>query len=316
MSVFTTVPTEALEPWLQGYAVGSLLELRGIASGVENTNYFLTTTHATCVLTLFENIPAAELPYFLELMDHLAAHGIPCPRPLANLRDEFLNELCGKPACLVTRLSGASVTRPDATACAELGGMLAGLHLAGQSFPRQRSNPRGPQWWKAVAAELRPHLGEDDLTLLREELRIQALFRLSDLPRGVIHADLFRDNVLFDAGRISGIIDFYYACSDAWLYDLAITANDWCLDEDAAPDRERLAALLGSYHRVRPLSAIERGAWPVMLRAGALRFWLSRLYAYHFPRPGELTHAKDPDHFRRVLQGHVGRQALLQRLWV
>ncbi len=317
MSVYTTVTPEELRTWLKSYySLGVLTDLQGIASGIENTNYFVTTSHGRFVLTLFEKLARDDLPYFINLIAHLARHGIPCPSPIATLQNDYLNQLNGKPACIVSCLKGASITAPTADHCAQVGEMLANMHLAGASYPSHMPNPRGPAWWRATAPQVMPKLDADDAALLTEELRFQSLYRHEDLARGVIHADLFRDNILFDGDKLAGVIDFYYACDDVWLYDLAITVNDWCVTEQSELDLERMQAMLSAYHAVRPLTAIERGAWPVMLRAGTLRFWLSRLYDFHFPREGELTHAKDPNHFQRLLRHYVANHGDLTRHWV
>ena len=316
MSVFTTVAPEQMSAWLKSYSIGTLIELEGIADGIENTNYFVTTTHGRYVLTLFEKLKAHELPFYLNLMAHLVRHGIPCPQPIANLGNDYLGELNGKPASIVTCVPGADLKQVSAGHCATIGALLAELHLAGKSYRAEMPNPRGPRWWQAAVPRVLPFLDQHEAALLKEEVRFQSLYRFEDLPRGVIHADLFRDNVLWEGGRVGGIIDFYFACDDVLLYDVAIAVNDWCLTADATLDRERTTALLGAYRSVRPFTVIERGAWPVMLRAGALRFWVSRLYDLHLPRPGKLTHAKDPQHFQRILESHVAREAELRKQFV
>jgi homoserine kinase type II len=304
LSVYTPVSEGQLAAWLKGYGVGALERLEPVESGIENTNYFVTTAQGRYVLTLFERIPARELPFYLGLMAHLARHGIPCPAPVADGADRYLSVLNGKPAALVTRLEGASLERPGEAQCAQLGALLARLHLAGRSFDGYLENPRGARWRRAVAAELAPHLDAPARELLEAELAQAARPRFPDLPRGPVHADLFRDNALFSQGRLSGVVDFYFAGVDCLLFDLAVCANDWCL-VDPARDRRlepgRLGALLGAYHALRPLAALERGAWPAMLRGAALRFWLSRLHDYHLPRPGALVRVHDPEHFRDLL---------------
>lgn len=309
MSVFTTVTAEDLGKWLDNYSIGTLLTLQGIAAGIENTNYFVTTTSGRHVLTLFEKLKPQELPFYLDLMAHLSGRGIPCPDPIPDRKGRLLGELNGRPAALVSFLAGKDIARAEPRHCAQVGAMLAAMHIAGRSYAADMDNPRGPKWWKSVMPEIMPFLAAEDATLLREEVRFQSLYRFSDLPRGAIHADLFRDNVLFDEGRISGVIDFYFACTDVFLYDVAITVNDWCVEADGRLDPVRAAALLDAYRGVRPFAAIERGAWPVMLRAAALRFWVSRLHDFHLPRPGELTHAKDPGHFRQILEGHIAHES-------
>lgn len=305
MSVYTPVSDAELAAWLGSYSVGRLVSCEPIEAGIENTNYFVTTTQGRYVLTLFERLPADELPFYINLMAHLARHGIPCPAPIADLSDQYLRRLNGKPAALVTRLSGRSVERPGRAECAELGALLGRMHLAARSYPAYLENPRGARWWRVAAREVEPFLDGSRKALLEAELEFQAQHRFPDLPRAPVHADLFRDNALFEEGRISGVIDFYFAGVDCLLYDIAVCVNDWCLvdaDADHALDEERTGALLAACHVVRPFNALERDAWPAMLRAAALRFWLSRLHDFHLPRPGMLVHAHDPEHFRDILE--------------
>lgn len=301
MSVFTPVPESVLSDWLKNYAIGRLVELKGISAGVQNSNFFVTTTLGRYVLTLFEGISRAELPYYLHLMAHLARHGLPVPAPIANRDNEYLGTVEGKPAVLVMRLQGASVEEPGIGQCARVGAMLAGLHLAGQSYGRRQPNPRGPQWREEAAAHVRDHLVADERALLDAEIAFQAGIAVDTLPAGAIHADLFRDNVLWDGEHIGGVIDFYFAGHDALLFDVAVTVNDWCTTADGALDPARTAALLAAYHAERPFDDTERVAWPAMLRAAALRFWLSRAVDFHLPRDGEMVLVKNPDEYRDIL---------------
>ncbi len=308
MAVFTTVTPDQLSIWLENFDLGKLVDLQGIASGIENTNYFVTTEKGSYVLTLFEKLKAEELPYYLNLMAHLASRGIPCPNPVPDHQRNLLRCLNGKPATIVTKLKGKSIEYPDAHHCSRIGAMLARIHVEGRSFADSMENPRGAKWWGSALPEILPYTDGDEGRLLEEEILYQSEFDHIDLPEGVIHADLFRDNALFDQDSIGGLIDFYFACNDWLLLDVAITVNDWCLDSSKRLDRAKVIALLSAYDEVRKLTEAERKAWPRMLRRAALRFWVSRLYDYYLPRPGELVHAKDPDHFRAILEGHVSDQ--------
>lgn len=307
MSVFTTVTIQQLQIWLEGYAIGELLELKGISAGITNTNYFVTTSQNRYVLTLFEQNSLQELPFYIDLMDHLAHHDVPCPQPIGNKKGETLHMLNGKPAVLISCLSGRDVEAPTARHCSEVGAVLAKMHIAGLSFKEKNTaqphrNPRDVMWRQKTAAMVLPHLSLEDQTLLKATLQFQENLDLSMLPSGVIHADLFRDNVLFDGNKVGGLIDFYYAYRDAFVYDLAITVNDWCVQPDGKLDAEKLDAMLQAYQSVRPLVPAEQAAFNSMLRIAALRFWLSRLYDKIYPQDGELTHAKDPDHFKNILK--------------
>ncbi len=304
MSVYTKIEPQQLEEFLNHYNLGNLIKYNGINAGIENTNYFVSTSSGEFVLTLFEGLTATELPYFLKFMAYLAEHDIPSAHPIADNNGEYLRELKGKPAALVERLSGTDVKEPKIIQCQEIGKALANLHLISPDFPHHRPNGRGPHWWKITAERVLPLMTAADAKLLKAELEFQYNYQLVKLPTGVIHADLFRDNALFEGDKLSGIIDFYYACNDILIYDLAVTVNDWCVQADGSLDTKRVNALLESYIKQRPLSDLELETWSTMLRAAALRFWLSRLQDLHFPRPGELTHIKNPDVFRNILQGH------------
>lgn len=312
MSVYTRIERNDLEEFLHHYPLGTLVSFEGIRAGIENTNYFVTTAAAPgaaapaqFVLTLFEQLKYDELPYFLDLMAFFAERGIPSAHPLADHQQHYLRVLHGKPAALVQRLNGTSTEYPTPPQCRALGDALGRLHVAGQKYPSHRTNTRGLQWWQTTMNTVLPHLTDEDATLLREEVRFQTAFHTTPaakaLPRGVIHADLFRDNALFMGDTLTGIIDFYYACDDVLLYDVAVTVNDWCSQPDGSLNNALAATLLQAYQQQRPFNTAEHDAWPVILRAAALRFWLSRLHDLHFPRPGEITHIKDPEVFKHIL---------------
>jgi homoserine kinase type II len=304
MSVFTKVSYAELRVFLERYPFGELLGYQGIGEGVENTNYFVDTADGRWVMTLFERTPEEELPYFLALMDHLAARGFPCPAPARLHNGELLTELNGRPAAMVHRLAGNSVLFPSLEQCAGVGRALGEMHLAARNFPGHRANGRGAAWREETARLLLPMMDAATAALVSDELRAQARIDWSRLPQGVIHADLFRDNVLFVEERLSGVIDFYYACNDALLYDLAVAVNDWCSEPDGRPNPARLSALTDAYTAVRAPEPAEVELWPLVLRAAAMRFFLSRLHDWKFPREGDLVHIKDPKQYQRILEHH------------
>jgi homoserine kinase type II len=305
MSVFTPVSDADARALLEHYALGELERLEGIAQGVENTNYFLTTTTGEYVLTLFEHIPRADLPFYVGLMDHLAHRDVVCPQPMRRENGEMLAEVNGKPACIVTRLPGAPRARPDAGDCRTVGEILARIHVGAVDYDAGLANWRGREWRESFAATLAPKLAAAENELIASENRYQAMHDDSVLPQGVIHGDLFHDNVLWDDEGHGGVIDFYFACDDVLLYDVAIAVNDWCVMPDASLDAGRAAAFIEGYEEARPLEDLEREMWPVMLRRAALRTWMGRLGYNHFPRESHMTIPKDHAFSRRLLERHI-----------
>ena len=317
MAVFTAVTDTDLAAWLDHYELGQVVDFRGIASGIENSNFFLTTTQGEYILTLFEQLSASQLPFYLEMMQHLAAHGVPVPDPIPRRDGALFGMLLGKPTAIVTKLAGAAVMAPGPTHCAEVGQMLARLHLGGRTFSRHQPNLRSLPWWQETQAAVEPFLGEAQRSLLHDELEFQSAFFASNdyraLPEGPCHCDLFRDNVLFvktdQAGghdQLGGFFDFYFAGNDKWLFDLAVCVNDWCVDLDSGVlDAERTHAMLRAYQTVRPFTEEEVRHWRTMLRAGALRFWVSRLYDFYRPRSAEMLKPHDPTHFERILRERI-----------
>ena len=314
MAVFTEVSADEAAALTLRLGAGELVSLTGIAAGIENTNYFVSTRSGDWVLTLFERLTAAELPFYLGLMQHLAQRGLPVPEPRADAQGRLLHQVAGKPAALVNRLPGQHQLAPDLHHCAQLGSLLARQHLAVADFSLLQANPRGLTWWQAMAPQLLPHLAPSQQHLLKDELDFQQHLAVSAayaaLPCGAVHADLFCDNVLFDGlpghEKLTGCFDFYFAGIDSFAYDLAVCLNDWCLDaDDASLDEARAQALLQAYLRHRPLTANESRLMPATLRAAALRFWLSRLSDWFLPRAATLLRPKDPAHFERILRARI-----------
>lgn len=319
MSVYTTIERDELEAFLANYSVGSLDEYQGISDGIENTNYFVDTINSEnkrYVLTIFEHHSFEEMQYYLNLMHHLADHQVPSANPVADNAGHYLRHFSDKPIALVERLAGGSITETTVSHCRQIGAAMGKMHSAGLSFDAQQANPRGPAWCTHTAETLQTKLSGAELQLLNDEISFQKSMRNVVLPRGVVHADLFRDNALWDGEQLSGIIDFYYACNDALLYDIAVTVNDWCCNDDYSLNKEKVTALLNAYNQHRPLETIEQEHWPALLRAGALRFWLSRLYDKHFPRPGELVHTKNPDEFKTIISDRANKHSYYQSYWL
>ncbi|MDO8838745.1 MAG: homoserine kinase [Parvibaculum sp.] len=310
MAVYTEVPDEELEIFLAAYDIGSLLSYKGIAEGVENSNYMLHTDKGAYFLTLYEKrVAASDLPFFLGLMNHLADHGINCPTPIRNRQGEMLGELAGRPAALISFLEGVHVRRPQPRHCVEVGRALAGMHLAGRDFALTRPNALNVDGWGPLFDSCRDGI-DGFMAGLAAELD-RELSQLSrdwprDLPAGVIHADLFPDNVFFIGDRLSGLIDFYFACNDAFAYDLAICLNAWCFEGDGAFNITKARALLQAYTQVRPLEAAELATLPLLARGAAMRFLLTRLYDWINHPPGAFVKPKNPKEYLTRLRFHRG----------
>lgn len=310
MAVFTPVSDDDARQLLSQYDLGELVSLRGITAGIENTNYFLYTTQGEYILTLFEVLTHAQLPFYIELMHHLARSGELVPEPQTAKNGLRINTLHGKPCSIVTKLEGGYEPEPSAEHCRQAARALAKVHLAAQDFPLEQANLRGLNWWQENAPKVLPFLEPDQVLLLQSTLAEQVAYAQTEqyqsLPKGPAHCDLFRDNVLFagtfENPKLGGFIDFYFAGCDTWIFDVAVGANDWCIDRlTGALDPEKTRAWLQAYAQVRPFTEGERGAWPIIIQAAALRFWISRLYDFYLPRPAQTLKPHDPRHFERVL---------------
>jgi homoserine kinase type II len=316
MAVYTEVSFEEAQEFLAPLELGPLQALTPCAGGIENTNYFVDAESGHYVLTLFERLSFGQLPFYLRLMKHLALHGIPVPDPATDAAGDVVHRLKNKPAAVVNRLRGHSELAPTPAHCSKVGAMLARMHRAGADFGLNQPNLRGLAWWNETAPIVLPYLDPGQRSLLRGELAFQNHIAASSvfrgLPQGPIHADLFRDNVMFENGELTGFFDFYFAGCDSLLFDISVCLNDWCVDlETGEPAKDRANAFLSAYQQVRTLNAQERRLLPAMLRAAALRFWLSRLWDFHLPREAAVLKAHDPAHFERVLRARLVQPCLI-----
>lgn len=308
MAVYTDITEDDLRNFLTQYDVGSLTSYKGIAEGVENSNFLLHTTKDPLILTLYEKrVEKNDLPFFLGLMQHLAAKGLSCPLPLARKDGELLGELSGRPAALISFLEGMWLRKPEAKHCREVGKALAAMHLAGEGFEIKRPNALSVEGWKVLWDKSEARADEVEKGLkdeIRPEIDYLAAHWPKDLPAGVIHADLFQDNVFFLGDELSGLIDFYFACNDLLAYDVSICLNAWCFEKDGAYNVTKGKALLEGYQSVRPLSEAELEALPLLARGSALRFFLTRLYDWLTTPEGALVVKKDPLEYLRKLRFH------------
>ncbi len=307
MAVFTEVSFNEAAAFLHALDLGALQSIKACPGGIENTNYFVDTERGEYVLTLFERLTFEQLPFYLHLMQHLAARGIPVPDPAPGKNGDILHSFKGKPTAVVNKLRGHSELAPSVAHCAGVGDMLARMHMAGEDFPKRQPNLRGLSWWNSTAPVVLPHITPEQRSLLLSELAFQNHIAASSsyraLPVGAIHADLFRNNVMFEDGRLTGVFDFYFAGCDTYVFDISVCLNDWCIDlATGRHNTLRAEAFLTAYQGVRKLKAAERALLPAMLRAGALRFWISRLWDFHLPRQAAVLQAHDPSHFERVLR--------------
>jgi homoserine kinase type II len=308
MAVYTDVSDEELDAFIGSYAIGALTSFKGIAEGVENSNYLVHTASGPYILTLYEKrVSPADLPYFLALMEHLAARGISCPLPVHDRAGRTLKELAGRPAALITFLEGLWVRRPGIEHCAGLGQALGRFHLAGQDFPMRRANSLSLPGWQALFASIgseadriKPGLAG----VMEKELRHLDGHWPQDLPQGVIHADLFPDNVFFLGDKVSGLIDFYFACNDMLAYDIVVCLNAWCFESDGSFNVTKARALLQAYEGVRPLTKSELDWLPTLARGAALRFLLTRTYDLLNTDANALVKTKDPNEYLRKLRFH------------
>ena len=315
MSVYTNVSAYELDKFLGRYSLGQLQQFAGISDGIENTNYFVTTSKGQYVLTIFEQLTSEELPYFLKLMAFFAEAGLPTAHPIIDDQNQYINILNNKPAALVKRLNGVSVETANVKQCQQVGMQMAKMHVSSEEFFMSRQASRNKEWRNQTAKLVMPKLNKEEQMLLQKEIDYLENKKIDGLYTSVIHADLFRDNVLFIDDELTGIIDFYYAYNGFSIYDLAVTANDWCTIGEKDRDKENITALLLAYQTIRSIDQNERDSWCYFLRLAALRFWLSRLRDKYFPRGGEITHIKDPDRFKVIVKERSENEDEIMSIW-
>lgn len=305
MSVYTSLSDNEFSEILKTYPLGNYVRSQGIQAGIENTNYFVTTTNGEYVFTLFEKINKSDLEFYVALLSTISNSAIACPQPQADLNNQVINTIKDKPFIFVSRLKGKNITQVNLNQCKAIATELAKFHTTPLSISQHLQNRRGKTWRESTAKRLINKLPANDAELLSNELNSYKSLNEEHLPKGIIHADLFKDNALFEDDKLSGIIDFYDACYDTYLYDIAITVNDWCSDEKGALIEPLVAVFLENYQTIRPLTDAEKNAWPLMLRIAAMRFWLSRLEDSFTQRKGDLTHQKNPRVYQQILQNHI-----------
>jgi len=308
MSVYTPISQQQLQDFLNLYSLGNLIEYSGIQAGIENTNYKVSSSQGEFILTIFESLTIQELSCYLNLLNHLCQSNFPAPKPQLSKDNQFITQLQEKPVAFFNCLAGQSIEVPSTKDCFAIGEYLAKLHIASQSASFDKPNLKGMPECQQLFNNIRQSITEHDIELLRSELQFQLDYPIPNLPQGIIHADLFKDNVLFNQGSVSGILDFYNACHDYLLFDIAVTCNDWCVDNNVV-NPQKIKALLSGYQSIRLLSEAETCHLNLFLRRAALRFWLSRLEHQLNPKEGELTLIKDPLVFRSILEQHrAGRE--------
>ena len=301
MAVFTSINFDELSIWLKQFNLGNLIDFQGISSGVTNTNYLITVNNAKFILTIFEDTKFDDLLFYIDLMSFLSKKHILCPQPILNINEKYLSSLKSKPALLVSFLNGSEKKDVGSGNCFEVGRALANFHLKAKKFSQKKENSRDLSWIKITYENLSNLLSEDDNRIIQEEFAYYEDNVIDNLAQGIIHADLFIDNVLFDKDKVSGMIDLYYACNVKYIYDISVALNDWCIDDVGEIDKEKMNSFVKGYASIRKIDDDEIEALPTYLRLAALRFWVSRLYDFHNIRRGEDITIKDPNHFKNIL---------------